>query len=129
MTPKKRMMKTTVSLARSLKPTGRLNADDIKKAGDARKKMSFSQIKDAKKLGKGVASIGSMMSKGMSATAAKNLMKKARELKPSGRITIDDIKKIKQKTPMKKALGPLRPIRERAKLSRIVKSKPGRPKR
>lgn len=92
MTPKKRMLKTTVGLARALKPTGRLNVDDIKRAGDARKKMSLSKIKDIKKLGKGVASIGSMMSQGMSASAAKNLMKKnaktiARRTKPASVIS------------------------------------------
>ena len=92
MTPKKRKLKTTVSLARSLKPSGRLNVDDVEKAKDLRKKMSLSGIKDAKKLGKGIASIGSMMSQGMSASAAKNLMKKnakpiARRTKPASVIS------------------------------------------
>ena len=88
MTPKKRMTKTTMSLARSLKPSGRLNADDMKRAGKARKEMSLSEIKDAKKLGK------------------------------AARLA-------------KKALGPLRNIRERAKESRLVggKSKLRKPKR
>lgn len=128
MTPKKRMLKSTVGLARALKPTGRLNRDDVVNARSKRSKMSLSEIKDAKKLGKSVASIGSMMSKGMSALAAKNLMKKARELKPLGRINMDDIKRIKQKTPMKKALGPLRPLRERSQ-SKLVSRRRGTSKR
>ena len=58
MTPKKRMMKTTVGLARSLKPSGRLNIDDIKRAGDSRKKISLSEIKNRKKLGKAASKMG-----------------------------------------------------------------------
>ena len=137
MTPKKRMLKTTASLARNLKPSGRLNVDDIEKAGKLRKTKPLSEQKNMKKFSKymkqemGTKGAMGLMSQGMSALAAKNLMKKARELKPSGRINMDDIKKIKQKTPMKKALGPVRSIRERAKQSRLVggKSKMNRPKR
>ena len=94
MTPKERMKKTTISLARSLKPSGRLNRDDIKRAGKARKEMSLSEIKDVKKLGKAAK------------MASKGFMQKG-------------------------FLGPLRPIRERAKESRLVggKSKLRKPKR
>lgn len=115
MTPKKRKLKTTVSLARSLKPSGRLNVDDVKKAKDLRKTMSLSQIKDAKKLGK-----AAQLAKG--ATKAASTMGVAGSLKK----LLD-----KKKTPMKKALGPLRPIRERARQSRLVggKSKFTKPKR
>ena len=52
MTPKERMSRSIYNLAKARKPSGRLNADDIKRAGKARKTMSFSEIKDAKKLGK-----------------------------------------------------------------------------
>lgn len=82
MTPKKKMLKTTVGLARALKPTGRLNVDDIKRAGDARKKISLSQIKDAKKLGraaqlaKSATKAAGMMGVAGSMKGIKELMKK-----------------------------------------------------
>ena len=41
---------------------------------------------------------------------------------------MDDIKRIKQKTPMKKALGPLRPLRERSQ-SKLVSRRRGTSKR
>ena len=63
MTPKKRMLKSTVGLAKALKPTGRLNVDDMKRASDARKKMSLSQIKGTKKLGKATKSINDIFNK------------------------------------------------------------------
>ena len=64
MTPKEKMNRSIYNLAKSLKPTGRLNADDMKRASDARKKMSFSEIKDAKKLGK-AAKMASKVASGM----------------------------------------------------------------
>jgi hypothetical protein len=123
--PKKRMkrktkerMKKTISLARSLKPSGRLNADDIKRAGKERKTMSFSEIKDAKKLGKVAkmaSKVASGMGMGMGSEKLKNLLKEAKMRKPSGRINMDDLfnadkYKIKKpkRAPMQK--GPLGPF-------------------
>tara|TARA_X000001382_G_scaffold126518_1_gene113216 strand:+ start:60 stop:446 length:387 start_codon:yes stop_codon:yes gene_type:complete len=50
---------------------------------------------------KGVAGMGKLLSQGMSAAAAKNLLKKIRENKPRGRITQIDIEKYKMKMPRK----------------------------
>jgi len=61
MTPKNRMKKTTISLARSLKPSGILNADDIKRAREARP--IFFKLKNSDK----------------------------KMIKPSGRINMDDL--------------------------------------
>ena len=122
MTPKKRKLKTTVSLARSLKPSGRLNVDDIKRAGRTRKEMSLSQIKDAKKLGR-AAKMASKVASGMGAMGmnpekVKNLLKEAKMRKPSGRINMDDlfnVDKYKMKKPkrgpLQKGPRPMRPIR------------------
>ena len=73
MTPKKRMMKTTVGLARALKSSGKLNKDDIKRAGDSRKKMSLSEIRNRKKLGK----VASKMGVVGSIKSLKEIMKKS----------------------------------------------------
>ena len=86
---------------------------------------------------KGVASMGKLMSQGMSTAAAENLMRKARELKPSGRINMDDLfnadkykMKMPQRAPMQKGpLGPLRPVRERSQSSRLIRTNARRPKR
>jgi len=122
MTPKKRMIKSTVGLAKALKPTGRLNVDDMQKARVARKKMSLSQIKDAKKLGK-AAKTASKVASGMGAMGinpekVKNLLKEAKMRKPSGRINMDDLfnaDKYKMKKPkrgpLQKGPRPMRPIR------------------
>jgi uncharacterized protein YoaH (UPF0181 family) len=50
---------------------------------------------------KGVAGMGKLMSQGMSATAARNLMNKIRENKPTGRISQLDIKEALDKYKMK----------------------------
>ena len=122
MTPKKRKLKTTVSLARSLKPSGRLNVDDIKRAGRTRKEMSLSQIKDTKKLGR-AAKMASKVASGMGAMGmnpekVKNLLKEAKMRKPSGRINMDDLfnadkykMKKPKRAPMQKGPRPMRPIR------------------
>jgi len=98
--------------------------------------------------------LGATASKrGVMSEKMKDLLKEAKMRKPSGRINRDDLKrimeekklgKIKRKlSPAKmpnqpnfrsrpekpKGLGPIRSIRERAKQSRIVKNKPGRPKK
>ena len=86
---------------------------------------------------KGVAGMAKLMSQGMAPVAAKNLMRKARELKPSGRINMDDLfnadkykMKMPKRAPMQKGpLGPLRPIKERSKISRLVRTNARRPKR
>lgn len=52
MTPKKRMGKSTMSLARNLKSSGRLNVDDIEKAGKLRKTKPLSEQKNMKKFSK-----------------------------------------------------------------------------
>jgi len=52
MTPKERMGRSTMSLARNLKPSGRLNVDDIKKAGKLRKTTPLSEQKNMKKFSK-----------------------------------------------------------------------------
>ena len=137
MKPKERMKKTTISLARSLKPSGRLNADDIKRAGKARKKGSFSDIKDLKKLGK-AEKMASKVASGMGvAGMAKKLFNEARMRKPSGRINMDDLfnadkykmKKPKRAPMQKGPLGPLRPVRERSQSSRLIRTNARRPKR
>ena len=102
MKPKNRMKRTTVSLARSLKPTGRLNVDDIARASDLRSKKSLSQIKDMKKLGK-AAGLAKNIAMGMSASKLSELMKKAKEIKPTGRISKDDLERVKN---MLKKSGP-----------------------
>ena len=169
MTPKKRMTKTTMSLARAVKPSGRLNIDDMDNARANRSKMSLSEIKKRKTLGKKVknaieridkikdpeklgkaAKMASKVASGMGvAGMAKKLLNEAKMRKPSGRINMDDLfnadkykmkkpkrapmekgpnKMNKQKTPMKKALGPLRPIRERS-LSKLISRRRGMNKR
>jgi len=108
MTPKNRMKKTTISLARSLKPSGILNADDIKRAREARPISFFLKKNSDKKM-----------------------------IKPSGRINMDDLfnadkYKIKRpkRAPMQKGpLGPLRPVRERSQSSRLVRTNARRPKK
>ena len=45
-TPKERMKRSIMTLAKNLKPSGRLNVDDITKAGELRKGMSRSEFKD-----------------------------------------------------------------------------------
>jgi uncharacterized protein YoaH (UPF0181 family) len=50
---------------------------------------------------KGVAGMGKLMSQGMSATAARNLMNKIRENKPTGRISQLDIKEALDKYKIK----------------------------
>ena len=101
---------------------------------------------------KGVAGMAKLMSQGMAPVAAKNLLKKIRENKPSGRISQFDIKealdKLKIKMPKRKlspakmpnqpnfrskpekpkALGPVRPIRERS-LSKLISRRRGMNKR
>jgi len=52
MTPKKRMGRSTMSLARNLKPSGRLNKDDIEKAEKLRKTTPLSEQKNMKKFSK-----------------------------------------------------------------------------
>tara|TARA_E500000318_G_scaffold109966_1_gene124224 strand:- start:972 stop:1421 length:450 start_codon:yes stop_codon:yes gene_type:complete len=98
MTPKNRMKKTTVSLARSLKPTGRLNKDDITRASNLRSKKSLSQMKDMKKLGKLAKNIATPTASAMGMTANKlsEVMKKAKEIKPTGRISKDDLERAKK---------------------------------
>jgi hypothetical protein len=44
-TPKERMKRSTVTLAKNLKPSGRLNTDDIKHAGEMRKDISRTDFK------------------------------------------------------------------------------------
>jgi len=120
MTPRKRMTRTVGSLAKSLKPSGRLNRDDIKKTKELRKKMSLSEIKDAKRLGR-AAQLAKGATKAASLGVASN-MKGIKEL----------MKKISNaKERSKKTLAPVRSIRERAKQSRLVggKSKLRKPKR
>jgi len=45
-TPKERMKRSEITLAKNLKPSGRLNVDDLKKASEIRKTMSRSEFKD-----------------------------------------------------------------------------------
>ena len=87
---------------------------------------------------KGVAGMAKLMSQGMAPVAAKNLLKKIRENKPSGRISQFDIKealdkykiKMPKRAPMQKGpLGPLRPVRERSQPSRLIRTNARRPKR
>lgn len=99
---------TTLNLARSLKPTGRLNADDIKRAGNARKEMSLSEIKKTKILAKKVKDANERIDK---------------IKRPSSRPTS------RRSTSMTKALGPLRPIRERSQTSRLIRANVRKPKR
>ena len=87
---------------------------------------------------KGVAGMAKLMSQGMAPVAAKNLLNKIRENKPSGRISQFDIKealdklkiKMPKRAPMQKGpLGPLRPVRERSQPSRLIRTNARRPKR
>ena len=83
---------------------------------------------------KGVAGMGAM---GMGSEKLKKLLKEAKMRKPSGRINMDDLfnadkykMKMPKRAPMQKGpLGPLRPIRERSKISRLVRSNTRKPKR
>jgi len=45
-TPKERMKRSVITLAKNLKPSGRLNTDDIERAGEMRKNMSRTEFKD-----------------------------------------------------------------------------------
>jgi hypothetical protein len=88
----------------------------------------------------GMGAIGMASAMGMDKEKIKEFLQEARIRKPSGRINMDDLfnadkykmkkpkrapmqkgpnKMNKQKTPMKKALGPVRPIRERS-LSKLT---------
>jgi hypothetical protein len=99
-------------------------------------------VKNKKSIRKVASTLAGTMS--MGAGKIKDLLKEAKMRKPSGRINMDDLfnaDKYKMKRPRKvvpprkmpnpKTLGPLRPIRERAKESRLVggKSKLTKPKK
>jgi hypothetical protein len=109
MTPKERMGRSTMSLARNLKPSGRLNVDDIEKAGKLRKTTPFSEQKNMKKFSKYMKQEPKKLNKpissetmkkmagmlGSSAMGMSGLMKKAKEIKPTGRISKDDLERAK----------------------------------
>jgi|DEB0MinimDraft_10_1074344.scaffolds.fasta_scaffold11183_2 hypothetical protein len=94
-------------------------------------------VKNKKSIRKVASTLAGTM--GMGAGKIKDLLKEAKMRKPSGRINMDDLfnadkykMKMPKRAPMQKGpLGPLRPIRERAKESRLVggKSKLRKPKR
>ena len=147
MTPKERMTKTTMSLARAVKPSGRLNKDDMINARANRSKMSLSQIKDAKKLGK-IKKMASKMGVAGSMKGIKELMEKVSNAKKRDDLIKDPSRtkrpgsrpntNSKTKTPSSrpsdrrpmgtKALGPLRPLRERSQ-SKLVSRRRGINKR
>jgi hypothetical protein len=96
------------------------------------------ETKPLRKAVKTLSGMGSLMSQGMSATAAKNLMKKAKELKPSGRISksdLDRVKDIMQKKPPKfRPTAPNRatPQEKKKLMDRLMEKGPrpmGRPKK
>lgn len=92
-------------------------------------------VKNKKAIRKVANTLAGTMS--MGAGKIKDLLKEAKMRKPSGRINMDDLfnadkykMKMPQRAPMQKGpLGPLRPIRERSKISRLVRSNTRKPKR
>ena len=111
-----------------------------------RDKQKIKMLKEELAKAKKILGTGAM---GMGAGKIKELLQEARKIKPSARINMDDLfnadkykmkkpkrapmqkgpnKMNKQKTPMKKALGPLRPIRERS-LSKLISRRRGMNKR
>jgi len=143
MTPKKRMGRSVMGLARAVKPSGRLNIDDIVNARSNRSKMPLSEIKkrklmakirkqEPKKLNKPISSetmkkmagmlglsVGDIMSGKISDAKERQeriMDKGPRPMKKPARAPMEKgpNKMNKQKTPMQKALGPIRPLRERS---------------
>ena len=89
--------------------------------------------KETKPLRKAIKSLSGVLgtaasARGVMSEKMKDLLKEAKKRKPSGRINTDDLKRIMEKTPMKKALGPVRPITERSqsKLKNITPKRNGR---
>jgi len=109
-TPKERMKRTEITLAKNLKPSGRLNVDDITRAGKMRKTMSRSEFKDS--------------------DMPKQAYDTARKVKPSTRLSTDDLKKAKdmmekkmEKKPAKFTVGKRKSIME-APQTRTYGNKP-----
>ena len=140
MTPKKRMTKTTMGLARAVKPSGRLNRDDMVNARANRSKMPLSEIKkrklmakirkqEPKKFNKPISSktmkelagmlglsVGDIMSKKVSDVKTRQEKTKRPGSRPNTNSkTKTPSSRPSDRRPMgTKALGPLRPIRERS---------------